>query len=109
MAERAARPANQVWIGNIPANWLQEDVIESFTQHNLARPILVEIRKGPRDENFGFAYFATRAEAVAILNLPKGAIQFPNGKNALIKVVVFFVLCGGMVRTRPEGLFGPIL
>ena len=105
----AARPANQVWIGNVPFHFRAEDVIESFKQHNFVQPIYVDIRRGTREENYCFAYFSTQAEADATINLPKDSLRFPGGKHALIKVVVFFVLCAGMVRTRPEGLFGPIL
>ena len=108
-ARTATRPANQVWIGNVPGNFREEDVIESFTQHNLARPIYVDIRRSTREENYAFAYFATQAEANAILALPRDSIIFPEGKWALIKVVFFFVLCAGMVRSRREGQFGPIL
>ena len=108
-ARTATRPANQVWIGNVPGNFREEDVIESFKQHNLARPIYVDIRRGTREENYCFAYFSTQAEADATIKLPKDSLFFPGGKHALIKVVVFFVLCAGMVRTSPEGLFGPIL
>ena len=83
--------------------------MRSFTQHNLPRPIYVDIRRSKREENYAFAYFATQAEANAILNLPHDSILFPEGKWALIKVVFFFVLCAGMVRSRREGQFGPIL
>ena len=106
----AARPANQVWIGNVPFHFRAEDVIQSFKQHNFVQPIYVDIRRGPREDNFAFAYFKTQAEADAILNLPLDSLRFPGApKAALIKVVVFFVLCAEMVKTRPEGLFGPIL
>ena len=108
-ARSATRPANQVWIGNVPGNFREEDVIESFKQHNLARPIYVDIRRGTREDNYAFGYFATQAEANAILTLPHDTVLFPEGKYALIKVVVFFVLCAGMVRSRREGQFGPTL
>ena len=109
-ARTAPRPANQVWIGNVPGNFREEDVIQSFTQHNLARPIYVDIRRGTRDENYAFGYFATQAEADAILALPQYTIRFPEGRRALIKVVVFFfVLCAGMLMSTREGQFGPTL
>ena len=83
--------------------------MQSFKQHNFVQPIYVDIRRGTREDNYCFAYFSTQAEADATINLPKDSLRFPGGKHALIKVVVFFVLCAGMVRTSPEGLFGPIL
>ena len=91
MAARfAARPANQVWIGNVPSDLQPEDVIKSFQQHNSTQPIYVDIRRGPREDNFAFAYFKTQAEADAILNLPLDSLRSPGApKAALIKVVVF--------------------
>ena len=83
--------------------------MRTFTQHNLVRPIYVDIRRGTREENYAFAYFSTQAEADAILALPYDTITFPGGRWALIKVVFFFVLCAGMVRSRREGQFGPTL
>ena len=110
MAARfAARPANQVWIGNVPRDLTPERVIQCFRQYNLAEPIYVDIRNGSRSDNYAFAYFKTQAEADAILKLPQDSLFFPNGMYALLKVVVFFVLCAETVKTRPEGLFGPIL
>ena len=108
-ARYAARPANQVWIGNVPRDLQPEQGIKSFKQHNLTEPIYVDIRKGTRSDNFAFAYFKTQAEADAILKLPQDSLFFPNGMYALLKVVVFFVLCAERVKTRSEGLFGPIL
>ena len=83
--------------------------MRSFTQHNLARPIYVDIRRSTREENYAFAYFATQAEANAILALPHDTVASPEGRWALIKVVFFFVLCAGMVKSRREWQFGPIL
>ena len=57
--------------------------MRSFTQHNLARPIYVDIRRSTREENYAFAYFATQAEANAILAWPHDTVAFPEGKYAL--------------------------